>query len=355
MAGRLFDGLARLYGRGLVFKDVDNLRPGDDFGIRIKSVLGQCRYVLVLIGPTWAAKSGLDRLNDPEDWVRREIEEALSASHVTLVPVLINGAVIGDVSVLPKSIRPLFDRHAATIRRDPDFSDDLRRLVGTLRGAPRRTGRDEASRRTKLLVFSMAAAALLFSVLAVAVWLRPGTQVIGRTIPTIAEFRASYPEYRDLSDDDLARRLHRRFYDDMSFEDFARRVGVDPGVVMATGVRRVTFEGREYSFPANAGDDEVAEALDQHVRPIEGRWVDEGLDCGLATEFSVGEGQRLQMTFADGTSASEGIIARNRIWTEHGIPLADEIDTGDARYRRHDYRLTITTFDGTQRVLTYCR
>lgn len=43
---------------------------------------------------------------------------------------------------------------------------------------------------------------------------------------TLAEIRAQHPEYEDLSDEQLAQGLHRRFYSDMPFEDFSRRVGL---------------------------------------------------------------------------------------------------------------------------------
>ena len=53
VAGRVFDAMALRFGRKRIFKDVDNIPPGKDFGGVIGSVLPRCRVVLVLIGPNW--------------------------------------------------------------------------------------------------------------------------------------------------------------------------------------------------------------------------------------------------------------------------------------------------------------
>lgn len=45
-------------------------------------------------------------------------------------------------------------------------------------------------------------------------------------MPTIAEVRKNYPQYNDISDRELADRLHARFYADLPKEDFYKRVGV---------------------------------------------------------------------------------------------------------------------------------
>jgi hypothetical protein len=42
---------------------------------------------------------------------------------------------------------------------------------------------------------------------------------------TISEVRQKYPQYKDLSDEQLAGALHQKFYSDMSFEDFSKKIG----------------------------------------------------------------------------------------------------------------------------------
>lgn len=43
---------------------------------------------------------------------------------------------------------------------------------------------------------------------------------------TLSEIRAKYPQYGDLSDEQLAVAMHRKFYSDMPFADFSQKVGL---------------------------------------------------------------------------------------------------------------------------------
>lgn len=44
----------------------------------------------------------------------------------------------------------------------------------------------------------------------------------------IQEIRSQYPQYNDMSDDDLGRALHKKHYSDMPYEAFASKVGLRP-------------------------------------------------------------------------------------------------------------------------------
>ena len=44
----------------------------------------------------------------------------------------------------------------------------------------------------------------------------------------IAEIRQKYPQYNDLSDEDLARGFHKKFYSDMDFGEFSAKIGLTP-------------------------------------------------------------------------------------------------------------------------------
>lgn len=138
VAGRIYDAMARRFGRQRVFKDVDDIRPGVDFGDYIKTVLPRCRVALVLIGPHWLESkddAGARRLDDEHDWVRVEIETALATPGLLVVPVLVNGARMPRSDEVPESIKPLLRRNAAIIRRDPDFHDDVERLASAIRSS----------------------------------------------------------------------------------------------------------------------------------------------------------------------------------------------------------------------------
>lgn len=47
----------------------------------------------------------------------------------------------------------------------------------------------------------------------------------------LGDFRSQYPQYNDLSDEDLARGLHQKFYSDMPFDDFASKIGLKTGLI----------------------------------------------------------------------------------------------------------------------------
>ncbi len=138
VAGRIYDAMAQRFGKQRVFKDVDNIGPGVDFGDYIKTVLPRCRVALVLIGPHWLEskdETGKRRLDDDHDWVRVEIETALATPGVLVVPVLVNGAPMPRGEEVPDSLKPLLRRNAAIIRRDPDFHDDVERLATAIRSS----------------------------------------------------------------------------------------------------------------------------------------------------------------------------------------------------------------------------
>src|SRR5689334_13148226 len=78
-AGWLYDRLTEQFGEGSVFKDLDSIDLGDDFAAAIANAVAACDVLLALIGDRWATMTddhGHRRLDDPDDFVRREIEAA---------------------------------------------------------------------------------------------------------------------------------------------------------------------------------------------------------------------------------------------------------------------------------------
>src|SRR6478736_9489838 len=45
---------------------------------------------------------------------------------------------------------------------------------------------------------------------------------------TIAQVRQQYPQYMDMSDEQLSKALHQKYYSDLSYDDFATRIGIKP-------------------------------------------------------------------------------------------------------------------------------
>ena len=79
-AGWLFDRLVERFGAEQIFKDVDSIELGDDFVEVLNEAVGSTDVLLALIGDKWltvTGEEGARRLDDPDDFVRLEIEAEL--------------------------------------------------------------------------------------------------------------------------------------------------------------------------------------------------------------------------------------------------------------------------------------
>jgi hypothetical protein len=134
VCGRIYDSLAQHFGDEAVFKDVDDIPFGDDFARHIETVLAECAVELVVIGPGWLDATddkGQRRLDDPEDFVRMEVERGLSRD-ILVIPLLVSGASMPNADQLPPSLTELARLNGIPIRPDPDFHKDMGRLIGQL-------------------------------------------------------------------------------------------------------------------------------------------------------------------------------------------------------------------------------
>ena len=130
-ARTLYAQLVDTFGANQVFKDVDNIEPGDDFVERITEAVTACDILLALIGPHWlsmADETGARRLDNPDDFVRIEIAVALNRG-VRVVPILVDGARMPRSSELPAELQGLTRRQAVEIN-PVGFSTD--RLLATI-------------------------------------------------------------------------------------------------------------------------------------------------------------------------------------------------------------------------------
>jgi Tol biopolymer transport system component len=133
--GRIYDRLVSEFGKTRVFKDVDSIPLGQDFRGHLNSIVSECGVVLAIIGPRWtdaSSKAGQRRLEDPDDFVRIELEAAL-ARDIPVVPVLVAHAPMPLASELPASLALMAFRQSIEVRPDPDFHNDATRLVTSLR------------------------------------------------------------------------------------------------------------------------------------------------------------------------------------------------------------------------------
>ncbi|MDI2031460.1 toll/interleukin-1 receptor domain-containing protein [Saccharopolyspora sp. TS4A08] len=88
-AAHLQDHLSGHFGIERVFRDSTSIPPGDNFERRLQTASRDARVLLAVMGEGWAQarKNGRLALEDPTDWVRREILNAREAG-VRIVPVL---------------------------------------------------------------------------------------------------------------------------------------------------------------------------------------------------------------------------------------------------------------------------
>jgi TIR domain len=132
-AGRIYDRLKNSLGHESVFIDVDNIPMGLDFVEVLSDRVGRCDALIAVIGRKWIAsadKANRRRLDDSNDYVRIEIEAALSRN-VPVIPVLIDGAVMPNADDLPAPIKKLARRQGIEISHTR-FDSDAARLTEAL-------------------------------------------------------------------------------------------------------------------------------------------------------------------------------------------------------------------------------
>lgn len=132
-AGRLADALAATFGADQVFRDIEDIRPGDDFVVTIQNQLRSVDVILVLIGPDWLSlsKNGVRRLDETEDFVRMEIQAGLESGKAML-PVLVDGASMPAEKDLPAAIGALARRQSFALT-DSGWTSEVARLVEAIK------------------------------------------------------------------------------------------------------------------------------------------------------------------------------------------------------------------------------
>jgi hypothetical protein len=133
VAGRLYDTLAARFGDDEVFMDIDDLEPGVDFQAVLNEAVEACDAVLAVIGRNWLTamnQKGHRRLDDPDDYVRVELQTALERDAL-VIPLLVHGAEMPRSDELPPALRKLARRNALEMS-NTRWTHDVRKLVETL-------------------------------------------------------------------------------------------------------------------------------------------------------------------------------------------------------------------------------
>jgi hypothetical protein len=133
-----------------VFFDIDNIDLGVDWFNVLTERVAACDALVAVIGKNWVSSADAEnhrRIDDPDDFVRIEIEAALKRN-VRVIPVLVDGATMPRASELPESLKGLARRQGTEVspgRFDADVEKLTRALASILE--TRRTRRRRCTSR----------------------------------------------------------------------------------------------------------------------------------------------------------------------------------------------------------------
>jgi hypothetical protein len=133
LAGRIYDSLIANFGDDDIFMDVDAIEPGVDFANEITKAVASCHVLLAVIGHNWLKitdPAGRRRLDNPDDFVRLEIETALQRD-IRVIPVLADDAALPRADELPDTLVGLVRRQAVRIRHDR-YHDEVSQLMSAI-------------------------------------------------------------------------------------------------------------------------------------------------------------------------------------------------------------------------------
>jgi len=129
----LYSRLEQAFPSESLFMDVDNIAPGLDFVQVLNEEVARCDVVIAVIGKNWlgaADEGGGRRLDNPEDFVRIEIESAL-AQKKRVIPVLVNDAKMPRSTELPESLKAFARCNAVRLTHER-FRADTAGLIKSL-------------------------------------------------------------------------------------------------------------------------------------------------------------------------------------------------------------------------------
>ena len=130
----LYDRLSHYFSPRAIFKDFNTIKPGEDYRQVINEALKKCHILLVIIGKNWLNSSdenGRQRLQNPEDLLRIEIETALSRN-IRVIPILFDNITIPSKALLPESLWPLVFKQSVSVS-ESNFDYDIKHLAEAIK------------------------------------------------------------------------------------------------------------------------------------------------------------------------------------------------------------------------------
>ncbi len=125
-AGRIYDRLIAEYDENNVFLDVEEIPAGETFSSYLLAKIDASNVFLLMLG-----EDTLDRCDDPEDWVRREIAYALQKPELVLIPVLQDGYKMPPPESLPEDIRDITGKNAGFLFHQM-FDESVSKLINSI-------------------------------------------------------------------------------------------------------------------------------------------------------------------------------------------------------------------------------
>jgi hypothetical protein len=126
-AHQIYGVLSNHFGSESVVFDVDTIPLGVDFREYLNKQVSKCDILLAVIGDKWI-EILKQRLDDPTDFVRIEIQAALKRK-IPVVPILVGNASMLIEKNLPQDIKGLAYKQAAEVRAGPHLKTHLQSLI----------------------------------------------------------------------------------------------------------------------------------------------------------------------------------------------------------------------------------
>ena len=135
----LADRLKQRFGETAVFKDDTDIHAGEKWPERLRQELAAREIVLAVLGPAWLTSHDeyfRRRIDDPEDWVRKELDTAFELGK-TVIVVLLGDAKMPAREALPvgASLVELADTQYVRLRTGADSEGDIRRVAAEIERA----------------------------------------------------------------------------------------------------------------------------------------------------------------------------------------------------------------------------
>jgi hypothetical protein len=135
----IYTHLVHWFGDCAVFRDKQKIPAGAKWQKYLRRQVEDCMGFIIVVGPDWNTGRMRQKLSDPDNWVRKEIECALS-NDKPIFPVLMDGIRNLNTDALPELIQQAFTKNNYFFFMDgPEFEQSLNRLCADIAD---RTGLD---------------------------------------------------------------------------------------------------------------------------------------------------------------------------------------------------------------------